>query len=81
MTDDVIGLLAKARGCVITFAPYTTQIFQILDVTLFGVLKRHTRYELPFREQKVTVKFVMKVSHTLKQTIADPNIWGAWHKN
>jgi hypothetical protein len=38
--DDAIGLLTKSRVSVITVAPHTTQIFQILDVTLFGVLKR-----------------------------------------
>jgi hypothetical protein len=37
--DDVIRLLTEARVRVITFAPHTTHIFQILDVTLFGVLR------------------------------------------
>jgi hypothetical protein len=40
VTDDVIRLLTEARERVITFAPHTTQIFQILDLKLFGVLKR-----------------------------------------
>jgi hypothetical protein len=35
---------------------YTTQIFQDLDVTVFGALKPHTRYELPFENEKATVK-------------------------
>jgi hypothetical protein len=40
VTADVIGLLAESWVRVITFAPHTTQIFQILDVTLFGVFWR-----------------------------------------
>jgi hypothetical protein len=46
-------------------------------VTLFGALEQHTRYELPFRDEKATVKFTMKVDHEFKQTMAEPNIWGA----
>jgi hypothetical protein len=36
---------------------HTAQIFQVLDVTLFGVLKRRPRYELPFGDEKVTGQF------------------------
>jgi hypothetical protein len=39
---------------------HTTQIFQIFALTLFGVLKRHSRYELPFGGEKATVKFRMQ---------------------
>jgi hypothetical protein len=38
VNDDVIRLLTGARVRVIAFAPSTTQIFQILDLALFGVL-------------------------------------------
>jgi hypothetical protein len=77
-TDHVIARLTKTRVYVITVAPHTTQIFQILDMTLFGVLKRRTRYELPFRDVKATAKVIMKVSHCFKQTMVEPNIWGAF---
>jgi hypothetical protein len=40
ITDDMIRLLTEAWVRVITFAPDTTHIFQVLDLTLFGVLKR-----------------------------------------
>jgi hypothetical protein len=76
VTHDIIGLLTEARIRVITFATHTdtTQIFQVLDVTLFGVLKRRPIYQLPFEEEKETVKFRMKVYHDFKQTMVDPNI-------
>jgi hypothetical protein len=51
-TDDVISLLTEARVRVITLAVHTTQIFEILDGTLFGVLKRRPKYELPFEDEK-----------------------------
>jgi hypothetical protein len=72
VTDDIIGLLTEARVRVITFAPHTTQIFQILDVTLFGALKRRLTYKLPFEDEKDRVKFIMKVYHDFKQTTVEP---------
>jgi hypothetical protein len=39
VTDEVLRLLRDSRVGVITWAPHTTQIFQQLDVSLFGVLK------------------------------------------
>jgi hypothetical protein len=64
--DDIISLLTEARVRVITFAPRTTQIFQVLDVTFFGVLERRLGYKLPFEDEKETVEFMMKVYHDFK---------------
>jgi hypothetical protein len=71
--DEIIGLLTEARVGVINFAPHTTQIFQVLDVTLFGVLKRRLGYKLPFAEEKQTVRFILKVYHDFKQTMGVSN--------
>jgi hypothetical protein len=54
VSDDVIHILTEARVRVITFPPPTTQVFQILDLTLFSVLERCPRYELPFDENNTT---------------------------
>jgi hypothetical protein len=78
VTDDIIRLLTEARVRVITFAPHTTQIFQVLDVTLFGVLKWRLGYEMPFEDEKETVTFRMKGYHDFKQTMVEPNIWEAF---
>jgi hypothetical protein len=78
VTDDVIRLLTEARVRVITFAPQANQIFQVLDATLVGVLKRQSRSELPFEDEKETLEFTMKVYHDLKQTMMEPNISGAF---
>jgi hypothetical protein len=74
VTDHLIGLLTEARVRVIIVAPHTTQIFQVLDVTLFGVLKRRLGHKFPFEDEKETVKFIMKVYHDFKQTVVEPNI-------
>jgi hypothetical protein len=74
LTDDIIGLLTPAGVRVITFAPQTTQIFQVLHVNLFGVLKRRLGYKLPFEEEKETVGFIMRVYHDFKQIMVESNI-------
>jgi hypothetical protein len=66
VADDIIGLLTEARVRVITFAPHTTQIFEFLDVTLFGVFKWRLGHKLPFEDEKETVKFIMKVYRDFK---------------
>jgi hypothetical protein len=76
--DDVIRILNEAAVRLITFAPHTIQIFQLLDLTLFGVLKRRPRYELPLDDDNATVRFIMKVYHDFGQTMIGPNIWGAF---
>jgi hypothetical protein len=39
ISDEVVAVLTEARVRIITFAPHTTQIFQVLDLVLFGALK------------------------------------------
>jgi hypothetical protein len=69
ISDDVIRPFPDARMRVITCAPHTTQIFQVLYLALFGVLKRRPRYELPFDGENATVKVITKVSHDIRQTM------------
>jgi hypothetical protein len=58
--------------------PYTTQIFQVLDLTLFGVLKTRGQYQLPLEDDTGSVRFIRKVSHDFGITVVEPNIWGAF---
>jgi hypothetical protein len=78
VTDDVIRLLTEARVRVITCAPHTTHIFQVLDLTLFGVLKRRARYELPFETDNGAIRLILKVYHDFRQTMVPSNIWGTF---
>jgi hypothetical protein len=41
VSDDIVAVLTSARVQIITFAPHTTHIFQMLDILLFGALKKH----------------------------------------
>jgi hypothetical protein len=78
-SDDVIGIVTEASVHVITFAPRTTQVFQILDLTVFLVLTRRPRYELPVDDDDAILKSIMKVYHDFMQTMAQPNVWGTFH--
>jgi hypothetical protein len=55
VSDDVIRILTEARVRIIAFAPQTTQVFQVRDLTLFGALKRCAKYALWFDENNTTV--------------------------
>jgi hypothetical protein len=44
---EVLEMLREHDVKVITFPPHTTQVFQALDLSLFGVLKRKLQYKLP----------------------------------
>jgi hypothetical protein len=61
LTPAVLTLLSNARVRIVTFALHTTQIFPILDLTLFGVFKRREQYQLPFDDERGTVNFITKV--------------------
>jgi hypothetical protein len=78
VSDDVIRIVTEPRVRVITFAPHTTQVFQVLDLTLFSVLKWCPRSELPFDDNHASVKVITKVYHDFTQTRAWPNIWATF---
>jgi hypothetical protein len=74
----VIALLTGARIRVVAFAPHTTQIFQVLDVVLFGALKKHATSLTMLDEEQSAAAFLIKVYHDYKQTMVEVNIWSAF---
>jgi hypothetical protein len=69
VSDDVIDILAEARVHIVTFAPYTTQIFQVLHLTLFLIPKGCPRSELPFDDGNAMVTVIMKVYYEIRHTM------------
>ena len=78
--EVILTLLRDARVRVITWPPHTTQIFQQLDISLFGVLKQRAQYKLPFDNEQGTADFLFRTYRTFKQTMIEPNIWGAFQE-
>jgi hypothetical protein len=78
VTSEGADLLTQAHVCVITVAPHTTDISQVLGLTLFGVLKWHRQYHLPFETENPTADFIFKTYKDFRSTIIDTNIWEAF---
>jgi hypothetical protein len=49
----------------------------MLDVILFGALKKHAHGLKLCDEEQPTAAFLLKVYHEFKQTMTEVNIWGA----
>jgi hypothetical protein len=80
ITPAVMELHATAHVGLIIFAPqpHSTQIFQVLDLTLFGFLKRRRQYQLPLEDDSGSAWFITKMYHDFGMTMSEPNIWGAF---
>jgi hypothetical protein len=76
LNDDEIHLLQEARLRIIASAPHATQVFHVLDLTVFRVLKKRPTYDLSFRWNNAIVKCIMKVYiyHDFRRTMIPPNI-------
>jgi hypothetical protein len=72
---EVLATLRDHNVKVITFPPHTTQIFQILNLCLFGVFKRKMQYQLRFANDNRTVNFIRNSFRALKQTFVPDNAW------
>jgi hypothetical protein len=50
----------------------------MLDVVLFGALKKHAIGLSTLDEEQPAVVFIIKVYHNFKQMIVEVNIWSAF---
>jgi hypothetical protein len=78
ISNDVLAILTRERVRVVTFVIYMTCICQILDVVLFGALKKHATGFEKLDEESRTAAFLLKVYCDFKQTMVEINIWGAF---
>jgi hypothetical protein len=78
ISDKVIAILTEARFRIITLAPHTTQIFQVLDLVLFGALKKRANRLRAFDDEQPRVAFLLRVYRDFKQTVIEVNIWKAF---
>jgi hypothetical protein len=84
LTPAVIEFLSTVHVRVVAFArqPLRTQFLQILDLTLFSILKRRAQYQLPLDDDAGTARFIKKMYHDhdflMTMTMIERNIWGAF---
>ena len=74
MRPDVLKILREHDVKVIAFLPHTTQVFQTLDLSLFGVFPRKLQYNLPLGNDDQVLDVIQKVFHSLKQTFVPDNV-------
>jgi hypothetical protein len=73
MSDDIVAVLIRVRVRIITFTTHTTHIFQVLDVVLFGALKRHATGLETLDEEQPAAAFLLKVYYDFKQAMIEVN--------
>jgi hypothetical protein len=78
ISDDVVAVLAQARVRIIAFATHAINIFQVLDMVLFGALKKRANGLTMFDEEQSAAGFPLKVYHDFKHTMIDVNKWEAF---
>jgi hypothetical protein len=62
----------------ITFPPHTIQIFQAVNMSLFGLSKRKLHHQLPLENSGPTLTFIQKAFHSLKQIFVLNNVRNAF---
>jgi hypothetical protein len=75
---EVLPILREHDVKVIPFPPHTTQLFQSLGLSIFGVLKRKLHSELPLGNDELIIAFIQKAFRSLKQTFVPDNVRNAF---
>jgi hypothetical protein len=63
MGDAAIAVFTREHVRIITFAPHTTHIFQVLDLVRFGTLKKCATRPSTLDEEQSAAAFISRVYH------------------
>jgi hypothetical protein len=64
--SDLLRFRADHQGKVITLPPHTNQIFQSLDLSLFGNFKKKMNYRVPLETDETIAGFVTRICHAME---------------
>jgi hypothetical protein len=78
MPDDSLQALPGHRAKMVTFPPHAANIFQCLDRSLFGILKRQMNSNLPFGNDHSVAAWVKHIFHNFKQTLISNKVCSAF---
>jgi hypothetical protein len=78
ISDDVIAILTRKRVRIVIFIYYMTHISQLLDMVLFGALKKYATGLEILDKEPWAAAFLLKVYRDFKQAIVKVNIWEAF---
>jgi hypothetical protein len=80
VSEVALRLLRDAKVRVIPWLPHRAQIFQQLEIALFGVLKQRGPSKLPFDDEQGIANFLFRIYRRFKQTMIETNIWRAFQE-
>jgi hypothetical protein len=72
--------LVRHVGLVLTYPPHTSHIFQVLDVLLFGLVKRSKKYQMSDDTLPIHVHHILRLFQIYEATMAGTTIRAAWRQ-
>jgi hypothetical protein len=79
-SNDILQKLARHGVLLITYPPHTSHVFQVLDVLLFGILKRAKKYQRRDDTLRKEVDHVLRLFRAYEQATASTTIRASWGK-
>jgi hypothetical protein len=79
-SNELLGNLTRCGILVITYPPHTSHIFQVLDVLLFGILKKVKKYHRRDHTLRREVNHVLRLFRAYEQATASMTIKASWLK-
>jgi hypothetical protein len=79
-SEDILKKLARHGILVITYPPHTSHLFQVLDVLLFGVLKRAKKYQRRDDTLRKDVDHVLRLFRAYEQATPSTTIRASWQR-
>jgi hypothetical protein len=75
---ETLQVLAEHRVKMIAFPPHAMHIFQALDFSLFGILKKKMNCQLPSQNGETAVGLIKRIFHNLNQSLVEDNVRSAF---
>jgi hypothetical protein len=74
MRESTLRDFAALRVKMAAFPNHNANIFQCLDLSLFGILKKRIDYRLPLDRNDSMAMFIKCIFHNMKQTLFEDNV-------
>jgi hypothetical protein len=80
MSISMLEKLARHGVLVLTYPPHASHIFQVLDVLLFGLVKRFKKYQIRDATLPIHVDHILRLFRAYEAAMASTTIRAAWRQ-
>jgi hypothetical protein len=80
MSNSMLEELARHWVLVLTYPPHMSHIFQVLDVLLFGLVKRSKKYQIRDDALPIHVDHILRLFRADEAAMASITIRAAWRQ-